>query len=70
METKLNQSDITELKEILKELPHMRWNISEESGYFGDEWDNWQHEDEEDLEKYFCQMFDTIKKLKDKIEKL
>lgn len=61
---------INELKEILNELPEMRWNISEDSGYFGDEWDNWEHMDEEERFEYFSKMFLTIKKLKDKIESL
>lgn len=70
----LNNSDIEDLKEIILELPEMRWKISEkdEDGYiyFEDEWDNWQHMEENDLAEYFAKIFSTIKKLKDKIEKL
>ena len=43
----ISDSDINELKSIISELPKMRWNISEDPGYWGDEWDNWQHTDEE-----------------------
>lgn len=62
--------DILELKQLISELPKMRWNISEDSGYFGDEWDNWEHMDEEDRFEYFSKMFGTVKMLKDKIESL
>jgi hypothetical protein len=66
----ISDSDINELKSIISELPKMRWNISEDPGYWGDEWDNWQHTDEEELGEYFGKMFSTIKKIKDKIESL
>lgn len=74
----MNDSDIKELKQIISELPKMRWNISEKDpdnsdypyGYFGDEWDNWEHMDENERAEYFGTMFSAIKKLKDKIEKL
>lgn len=51
----------SELKETIKELPRMRWNISEDDGYFGDEWDNWEHMTEEERWQYFSQIFDTVK---------
>ena len=68
-------SEINDLKVILKKLPNIRWNISEKDKngnfmYFGDELDNWQHEEEDDLAEYFSRIFDTIKELKDKIESL
>lgn len=66
----VSHEDITELKKLISELPKMRWNISEDPGYWGDEWDNWQHTDEEELGEYFGKIFSTVKKLKDKIESL
>ena len=70
IKTDPNSILIKELKDIIKELPEMRWNISEDSGYFGDEWDNWEHMEEDDRYEYFSKMFSTIKKLKDKIKNL
>ena len=66
----VSDSDINELKNILSDLPKMRWNISDDSGYFGDEWDNWEHMEEDERAEYFGKMFSTIKRLKDKIESL
>ncbi len=64
------QMRINELKLLISELPDMRWNISEDSGYWGDEWDNWEHMDEEERQEYFCKIWSVVKKLKDKIEQL
>lgn len=66
----VNVNDVNELKNIISELPKMRWNISEDDGYFGDEWDNWSHMDENERAEYFGKIFSTVKKLKDKIENL
>jgi hypothetical protein len=74
----ISDSDINELKSIISELPKMRWNISQKDetnpdfpyGYFGDEWDNWEHMGENERAEYFGKMFSTIKKIKDKIESL
>ena len=66
----VSDSDINELKNILNDLPEMRWNISDDSGYFGDEWDTWNHLEEDERGEYFGKMFSTIKRLKDKIESL
>ncbi len=62
--------DINELKSLVSKLPKMRWNISEDDGYFGDEWDNWEHMTENERFKYFGKMFSVVKQIKDKIEKL
>ena len=67
---------LTELKQIISELPKMRWNISEKDetnpdfpyGYFGDEWDNWEHMDENERAEYFGKIFSVVKRLKDKID--
>ena len=71
-----------EIKEIISEFPDIRHNISEDTfnskedyddcienhcSYFGDEWENWEHMDIEERWKYFSQIFDTIKKLKEKV---
>lgn len=61
---KFNESN----KEILPE-PKIRWNIIEDSGYFGDEWDNWEHMDEEERFEYFKQVFTYFKHLKESILK-
>ena len=73
----INLSDIDELKEIISQLPNMRWNISEKDEseefpyiYFGDEWDNWEHMTEDERAEYFGRIWSIVKKLKDKIEKL
>lgn len=66
----LSSDDIQELKTSLSELPKMRWNITEDNGYFGDEWDNWEHMEEDERYEYFKQMFSSIKKIKDKIDSL
>ncbi len=66
----LSDSDIKELKDIVSKLPKMRWNISDDSGYFGDEWDNWEHMDENERAEYFGKIFSTVKILKDKIDSL
>lgn len=66
----IQDKDIQELKQIIVKLPEMRWNISQDTGYFGDEWDNWEHMTEDERFEYFGKMFDVIKELKDKIEKL
>lgn len=66
----------SDLKRIIKELPPMRWNIAERDesnpdfpyGYFGDEWDNWEHMTEEERAEYFGKIFSTVKKLKDIID--
>jgi hypothetical protein len=59
---------IDKLKTLITSLPEMRWNISESEGYFGDEWDNWEHMDENERFEYFGKIFSTIKKIKDIIE--
>ena len=76
-EMSISDSDILELKNILNDLPKMRWNIAEKDsdgdypyGYFGDEWDNWEHMGENERAEYFAKIFSTVKKLKDKIESL
>lgn len=61
--------EIRELKTLISEIK-LRWNISEEPGYFGDEWDNWEHMDEEDRFLYFKNLVDTLKTIKDKIQSL
>jgi hypothetical protein len=66
----MKTTDINELKALAKELPRMRWNISEDAGFFGDEWDNWEHMTEEERFEYFGQMFSAVKNIKDKIETL
>jgi len=74
----ISDSDISELKEIISELPEMRWNISEYDtsepdfpwGYFDDEWDNWNHLEDGERAEYFAKIFSAVKKLKDKIESL
>lgn len=74
----LDNNDIDELKTIISELPEMRWNIAQKDesdpdfpwGYFGDEWDNWEHMEENERAEYFSKIFSIVKKLKDKIESL
>jgi hypothetical protein len=73
----LSDEDSKELKSIVSELPEMRWNIAEKEndgdfpyGYFDDEWDNWEHMDENERAEYFGKIFSTVKKLKDKIDSL
>lgn len=66
----ISDNDINELKDLVSKLPKMRWNISEDDGYFGDEWDNWEHMTEEERFEYFGKMFSAVKKIKDKIESL
>jgi hypothetical protein len=66
----LSDNDINELKDLISNLPRMRWNISEHDGYFGDEWDNWEHMTEDERFEYFGKIFSTVKKIKDKIESL
>lgn len=66
----ISDSNIDKLKSIVNELPKMRWNISEDDGYFGDEWDNWEHMDEKERYEYFGKIFSCVKKLKDTIESL
>jgi hypothetical protein len=66
----VSESKIKELKSIISELPKMRWNISEESGYFGDEWDNWEHMEEDERAEYFGKIFSCVKKMKDIIDAL
>ena len=66
----INPDDIKDLKQLISQLPKMRWNISEDEGYMGDEWDNWQHMEDNDRAEYFGKIFSTIKQLKDKIESL
>lgn len=61
----ISDSKTQELKTLISSLPKMRWNIAEEEGYFGDEWDNWEHMDEDERFEYFGKMFSTIKKIKD-----
>lgn len=66
---------ISELKELIKDLPPIRWNIIEkdENGdypYYGDEVDNVQHMSEEDAREYFVKIVSTLKKIKEKIESL
>ena len=73
-----SDSKIKELKSIISELPKMRWNISEKDddepdfpyGYFGDEWDNWEHMDINERAEYFGKIFSCVKKMKDIIETL
>lgn len=62
-----SNSDLNnELREILKGLPEdMRWNIIEDEGYFGDEWDSFEHMDEEERYEYFKKIYSTLKKIKD-----
>lgn len=55
--------------DILNELPKMRWNILDEQGYFGDEWDNFEHMDEDERWEYFKKIYGTLKKIKDLTEK-
>lgn len=58
-----------QIQNILKGLPdHMRWNILEDEGYFGDEWDNWGHMTEEELWEYFKKIFGVLKQIKDLVE--
>jgi hypothetical protein len=66
----MDAKDKKELKKIVSQLPEMRWNIAEYDGYFGDEWDNWEHMTEDERFEYFSKIFSTVKKLKDKIESL
>jgi hypothetical protein len=74
----VSDSKIKELKSIISELPKMRWNISEKDddepdfpyGYFGDEWDNWEHMDINERAEYFGKIFSCVKKMKDIIETL
>jgi hypothetical protein len=74
----ISSGDVSELKSLISELPPMRWNIGEKDednsdfpyGYFGDEWDNWEHMEENERAEYFAKIFNTVKKLKDKIESL
>ncbi len=71
--------DAQELKTILAELPHVRWNVIEKTGddgevwdygYMGDEIDNIQHMEEKEMYEYFINIVTVMKKLKDKIESL
>lgn len=73
----ISTDDVEELKSLISQLPKMRWNISEKTdnedfpyGYFGDEWDNWEHMEENERAEYFGKIFSIVKKLKDKIESL
>jgi len=74
----IDDNTIKELKQIVSELPKMRWNISEKEegeedfpyGYFGDEWDNWEHLEENERAEYFGKIFSCVKKMKDIIENL
>jgi len=48
------------------ERPKIRMNIIEDIGYFGDEWDNWEHMDEMERWEYFKSLFNYIKHLESK----
>lgn len=45
--------------------PEIRWNIIEDEGYFGDEWDNWEHLEEQERFEYFKKVFSHFKSIKD-----
>ena len=71
------EDKVKELKTIVSDLPKMRWNISEKDngsdfpyGYFGDEWDNWEHMDENERAEYFAKIFSNVKKMVDIINEL
>ena len=74
----VSDSNVKKLKSIISELPKMRWNISEKDddnpdfpyGYFGDEWDNWEHMDENERAEYFGKIFSCVKRMKDIIDTL
>ena len=61
---KINLKEIA-AKHIITEPKSIRWNIIEDEGYMGDEWDTWNHLDEEERNEQFKKMFTYFKSLKD-----
>jgi len=75
----MKDADVQELKNILADLPKIRWNVIEKTGndgevwdygYMGDEIDNIQHMEEKEMYEYFINIVTVMKKIKDKIESL
>lgn len=60
-----------EIKEPKDSRGHslIRWNIIEDPGYLGDEFDNWEHMSEDERFEYFKEIFTYFKALKDFYEK-
>lgn len=50
---------------VESKLPEIRWNIIEDDGYFGDEWDNWEHMQREERFEYFKKVFSYFKSIED-----
>lgn len=56
------ESRIEAFKSAIAPL-RLRFNIADDAGYFGDEWDNWEHMDEEERAQYFGTLFGAIRDL-------
>ena len=53
-----------------QEKPKIRWNITEDIGFFGDEWDNWNHIEDDERFEYFKSVFTYFKSIEDSLSQL